>query len=174
MLSNVNIVIIISRSPPGMKSVMHRPLGQPQQRIVAFQVRQIYPPSPPISPFLFYRLVMCFNFWISMKRWQTCKSSLRFWFVEANMLFLPASESIKPNAVSSVMWASFREDNAIQRRREAAGARHCALSDRYRFSRRSHFGVEWLFRFVRLTLSGCVIVTWRSDFRPSVRKNAQL
>lgn len=113
---------------------------------------------------------MCFSFWISMKRWQTCKSSRRFWFVEANMLFLRASESIKPNAVSSVMWASFREDNAIQRRREAAGARHCALCDRYRFSRRSHFGVEWLFRFVRLTLSGCVIVTWRSAFRPSVRK----
>lgn len=144
MLSNVNIVII-SRSPPGMKSVMHRPLGQTQQRTVAFQVRQIY--SAPPFRCLFYRLVMCFSFWISMKRWQTCKSSLSaFDLLRQTCCFFSHSSPSSPMAVSSLMRASCREDNAIQRWRAAAKQAAIVLFvTGIVLARRSHFGVEWLF-----------------------------
>lgn len=137
MLSNVNIVII-SRSPPGMKSVMRRPLGQTQQRTVAFQLRQIYP-----SLFAGWLCASLFEF--QWKDDRLVNPLAAFHLLRQNMLFLLALESIKPGAVWSLMRASCRQDNAMEQQQLAA--RHCALCDRYRFSRRSHFPVKWLFFF---------------------------
>lgn len=148
MLSNVNIVII-SRSPPGMKSATHRPLGQPQQRTVAFrQIPTLFPHYTPTTPtprpFLLFRglfflwagyvpllLLSLFEFqWKDDRRVNPLSRPLICWgkHVSSRIRVHQAERGFEPNA--SLVSGKTTSFSGGERQ---LVARLCALWDRYRF-----------------------------------------